>query len=370
MGPEVVRLQPQRRVEMPDRRRSAPSACNALARPGSGRSAVVGSTAVRRAALPLGRRRIAAPGPGRPPAAGGRPAWGGRSRAAWSSRRRPRSGVVSACGEHQEQLVTALGDLGPLRRGQARRQRSQRPGIARARGRVESSAAVAARRVASWLPGRSRPVNWVSWNRASFQPVAEHPEPLSLSAWCRSRSCRCRLEELAPASPVALLGDERPRSSSIRGSSSQALEPRQERPDQLVGLASQLVVRSRLRRPRAAGRDPLSRAATIVRLRSSKRLLASEAARRRPGQRPGRRRPRARRQRPAALAHLTPRSQDGRAPGHDRLAVEVALQVVGQGPGRCVAPGRVLVQALQADRLQVARRPAAPAATAAPGRRR
>ena len=41
-------------------------------------------------------------------------------------------------------------------------------------------------------------------------------------------------------------------------------------------------------------------------------------------------------------------------PGQDRLAVQPALQVVGQRRGRGVAPARLLLQALQADRLQVA----------------
>ena len=50
-----------------------------------------------------------------------------------------------------------------------------------------------------------------------------------------------------------------------------------------------------------------------------------------------------------------PRSQNGDAPRPDRLAVEETLEVVGQRPGPIVALCRVLVQALQADRLQVAR---------------
>ena len=41
--------------------------------------------------------------------------------------------------------------------------------------------------------------------------------------------------------------------------------------------------------------------------------------------------------------------------GQDRLAVEEAPQVVGQRAADGVALGRVLLQALQADRLQVAR---------------
>ena len=45
----------------------------------------------------------------------------------------------------------------------------------------------------------------------------------------------------------------------------------------------------------------------------------------------------------------------GRRPGQDRLAVQEAAQVVGQGSRGCVAVGRLLLQALQADRLQVAR---------------
>jgi hypothetical protein len=44
-------------------------------------------------------------------------------------------------------------------------------------------------------------------------------------------------------------------------------------------------------------------------------------------------------------------------PGGNGAAVEERLQVVGQGGGRGVAPGRLLVQALEADRLQVARQP-------------
>src|SRR5207302_5064666 len=42
-------------------------------------------------------------------------------------------------------------------------------------------------------------------------------------------------------------------------------------------------------------------------------------------------------------------------PGLDGLALEEAAQVVGQGAGRGVAPGRLLGQGLEADGLQVAR---------------
>src|SRR5262249_12052915 len=43
-----------------------------------------------------------------------------------------------------------------------------------------------------------------------------------------------------------------------------------------------------------------------------------------------------------------------RRPRQDRLAAQPALQVVGQRLSTAVAPGRVLLQALQTDRLQVA----------------
>ena len=59
----------------------------------------------------------------------------------------------------------------PARRGKRRRQRSQRPGIVRTRRREDIQGARAARRVASWLLGRSSPVNWVSWKRASFRAL-------------------------------------------------------------------------------------------------------------------------------------------------------------------------------------------------------
>ncbi len=47
----------------------------------------------------------------------------------------------------------------------------------------------------------------------------------------------------------------------------------------------------------------------------------------------------------------------GDRPGADRRAVQPAVQVVGQLPGRGIPPRRVFLQALQTDRLQVARQP-------------
>ena len=41
----------------------------------------------------------------------------------------------------------------------------------------------------------------------------------------------------------------------------------------------------------------------------------------------------------------------------DRLAAEPAVQIVGQGLGRRIAPARLLLQALEHDRLQVAVEP-------------
>ena len=67
--------------------------------------------------------------------------------------------------------------------------------------------------------------------------------------------------------------------------------------------------------------------------------------------------------RPRRQRRMTPRplhqplEQPG-PPATDRLAVEVAFQVVGQFARAGVAVGGVLLQALQADRLQVARHPA------------
>ena len=58
---------------------------------------------------------------------------------------------------------------------------------------------------------------------------------------------------------------------------------------------------------------------------------------------------------PTAPAFGPLQSADG--PGGDRPAVEPGAQVVGQRLGRGVAAARVLLQALQADRLQVARAP-------------
>ena len=56
-----------------------------------------------------------------------------------------------------------------------------------------------------------------------------------------------------------------------------------------------------------------------------------------------------------ALAPLPGPFPGRRRPGVDRLAVEEAAQVVGQLRGAGVAPGGLLFQALQADRLQVVR---------------
>ena len=47
--------------------------------------------------------------------------------------------------------------------------------------------------------------------------------------------------------------------------------------------------------------------------------------------------------------------EHGRAPGEDGLAVVIPLQVVGQRRRRDVAPGRVFIEAFQADGLQVRR---------------
>ena len=84
-----------------------------------------------------------------------------------------------------------------------------------------------------------------------------------------------------------------------------------------------------------------------------------------PGGRPPRRGPPP----PAAASPISRPAPgaDGR-PGRDRLAAQPALQVVGQRLGRAVAPLRVLLQALQADRLQVAvdRRVERPRAAPAP----
>ena len=70
----------------------------------------------------------------------------------------------------------------------------------------------------------------------------------------------------------------------------------------------------------------------------------------------GARRPRAiraaavgRRRRP--FPHPFPRS---RRPGLDGAALEEGVKIVGQGPGAAVAPGRILLQALQADGFQIA----------------
>ena len=46
---------------------------------------------------------------------------------------------------------------------------------------------------------------------------------------------------------------------------------------------------------------------------------------------------------------------DGDRPRLDRHATEPVVEIIGQGRGRVVAPSRVLLQALQADDLQVAR---------------
>ena len=45
---------------------------------------------------------------------------------------------------------------------------------------------------------------------------------------------------------------------------------------------------------------------------------------------------------------------DGRLAGERRLAAEPPPQVIGQGIGRAVASGRVALQALQADGLELA----------------
>ena len=54
-------------------------------------------------------------------------------------------------------------------------------------------------------------------------------------------------------------------------------------------------------------------------------------------------------------AHLTTRSEPRHRPRHDRLAVQVTTQVLRQRRRRGIPPRRILLQALQADRLQVAR---------------
>ena len=55
-----------------------------------------------------------------------------------------------------------------------------------------------------------------------------------------------------------------------------------------------------------------------------------------------------------AARQLDPALPERCAAGGDRPAGEIILEVLGQRPGRAVAAGRLLVQALQADRLQVA----------------
>ena len=64
--------------------------------------------------------------------------------------------------------------------------------------------------------------------------------------------------------------------------------------------------------------------------------------------------------------HFQARSQARHGPRQDRPAFEEPLQVVGQGRGRRIAAIRLLRQAFQADRLEIAR-DARPQATRATG---
>ena len=57
------------------------------------------------------------------------------------------------------------------------------------------------------------------------------------------------------------------------------------------------------------------------------------------------------------LAHLYPRSSTGSRSRHDRLAVSITIQVVGEILGRVVSLLRLLGQAFQADGLEVACHP-------------
>ena len=76
-----------------------------------------------------------------------------------------------------------------------------------------------------------------------------------------------------------------------------------------------------------------------------------------------------RRQRRPAAHPLHDALQPADRPGLDRLAAQEAAQVVGQRQGAGVALGRLLLQALQADRLQVARHARVARARAARARR-
>ena len=72
-------------------------------------------------------------------------------------------GLVGRLGQDQQQLVTAVLDLGLVTRSQARRRRTRCPGTSEPGRANTASAARVARRRASWSLWKSTPVKLASW---------------------------------------------------------------------------------------------------------------------------------------------------------------------------------------------------------------